>query len=73
MGATYGITQIQEGLDRRKVAKPDSYSIEFFDREDLYYREFPYRIQVIHITRLSFLKFSTVTFLQYFNDNTLNF
>lgn len=45
-GAGYGITQIQEGLERRKIARADSYSIEFFDREDLYFREFPYRIQV---------------------------
>lgn len=42
-GAGYGVTQIQEGLERRKVAKNDSYAIEFFDREDDYYREFPYR------------------------------
>ncbi|XP_044732551.1 patched domain-containing protein 3 isoform X2 [Chrysoperla carnea] len=46
-GACYGLTQIKEGLERRKVAKADSYSIEFFDREDAYFREFPYRIQVI--------------------------
>ncbi|XP_044755811.1 patched domain-containing protein 3 isoform X1 [Coccinella septempunctata] len=46
-GAGYGVTQIQEGLERRKVAKNDSYAIEFFDREDDYYREFPYRMQVI--------------------------
>ncbi|KAL3267815.1 hypothetical protein HHI36_006947 [Cryptolaemus montrouzieri] len=45
--AGYGVTQIQEGLERRKVAKNDSYAIEFFDREDDYYREFPYRMQVI--------------------------
>lgn len=43
VGAGYGITKIQEGLERRKVAKNDSYAIEFFDREDDYYREFPYR------------------------------
>ncbi|XP_050498733.1 patched domain-containing protein 3 [Diabrotica virgifera virgifera] len=47
LGAGYGITKIQEGLERRKVAKNDSYAIEFFDREDDYYREFPYRVQVI--------------------------
>lgn len=41
------MTQIEEGLERRKVAKNDSYAIEFFDREDDYYREFPYRIQVV--------------------------
>ncbi|KAJ8959876.1 hypothetical protein NQ318_011611 [Aromia moschata] len=47
LGAGYGITQIEEGLERRKVAKSDSYAIEFFDREDDYYKEFPYRIQVV--------------------------
>lgn len=43
LGAGYGITKIEEGLERRKVAKKDSYAIEFFDREDDYFREFPYR------------------------------
>lgn len=46
-GACYGLTQIQEGLERRKLSKSDSYSVKFFDLEDEYYREFPYRIQVI--------------------------
>lgn len=46
-GAGYGVTNLKEGLERRKLSKVDSYSVEFFDREDLYYREFPYRIQVI--------------------------
>lgn len=46
-GAGYGVTNLNEGLERRKIAKVDSYSVEFFDREDLYYREFPYRIQVV--------------------------
>lgn len=43
LGAGYGVTQVEEGLERRKVAKNGSYAIEFFDREDDYYREFPYR------------------------------
>ncbi|XP_027847428.2 patched domain-containing protein 3 [Aphis gossypii] len=46
-GALYGTTTIQEGLQRRKLSKADSYSIEFYDRDDFYFREFPYRIQVI--------------------------
>jgi len=46
MGAIYGLTTLQEGLDRRKLSKEDSYSIVFYDREDFYFREFPYRIQV---------------------------
>lgn len=45
-GAGYGVTNLQEGLERRKLSKVDSYSVVFFDREDQYYREFPYRIQV---------------------------
>lgn len=45
-GALYGTTTIQEGLQRRKLSRPDSYSIEFYDRDDFYFREFPYRIQV---------------------------
>lgn len=45
-GACYGVTKIKEGLERRKLSKNDSYSVVFFDREDEYYREFPYRIQV---------------------------
>lgn len=46
MGALYGTTQLQEGLQRRKLSRKDSYSIEFYEREDFYFREFPYRIQV---------------------------
>ncbi|CAG9783858.1 unnamed protein product [Diatraea saccharalis] len=46
-GAGYGVTNLNEGLERKKLSKEDSYSVEFFDREDLYYREFPYRIQVV--------------------------
>lgn len=47
LGAGYGLTQIKEGLERRKLSKDDSYSVKFFDLEDEFYREFPYRIQVI--------------------------
>jgi len=46
-GAIYGLTTLQEGLQRRKLSRADSYSIEFYDREDYYFREFPYRMQVI--------------------------
>lgn len=46
LGALYGLTTLKEGLDRRKLSKEDSYSIAFYDREDFYFREFPYRIQV---------------------------
>jgi len=44
--ACWGTTKIQEGLERRRMVLYDSYAVEFFDREDLYFREYPYRIQV---------------------------
>ncbi|KAL0122168.1 hypothetical protein PUN28_007128 [Cardiocondyla obscurior] len=47
LGALYGLTTLQEGLDRRKLSKEDSYSITFYNREDYYFREYPYRIQMI--------------------------
>lgn len=47
LGAGYGLTQIKEGLERRKLSKEDSYSVKFFDLEDEYYREFPYRMQLL--------------------------
>lgn len=53
-GAIYGVTQIKEGLERRKLSKEDSYSVKFFDLEDEYYREFPYRMQVIVTGDLDF-------------------
>jgi len=54
VGALYGLTNLKEGLDRRKLSKEDSYSIAFYDREDYYFREFPYRIQVY--SQISFRK-----------------
>lgn len=53
-GAGYGITQIKEGLERRKLSKEDSYSVKFFDLEDEFYREFPYRMQVIVAGQLNY-------------------
>lgn len=47
LGGMYGLTTLKEGLDRRKLSKEDSYSIAFYDRQDIYFREFPYRIQVV--------------------------
>ena len=43
----YGCSIIKEGLDRRKLSRDDSYSVQFYDYEDKYFREYPYRIQVV--------------------------
>lgn len=42
----WGITKMQEGLERRKLTRYDSYAATFFDTEDKYFRDYPYRIQV---------------------------
>lgn len=43
----YGCTLVKEGLDRRKLSRDDSYSVKFYDYDDRFFREFPYRIQLI--------------------------
>lgn len=45
--ACWGCTMVKEGLERRRLSRYDSYSVEFYDLEDMYFREYPYRIQVV--------------------------
>ncbi|XP_071540515.1 patched domain-containing protein 3-like isoform X2 [Panulirus ornatus] len=44
--ACWGCTMVKEGLERRRLSRDDSYSVEFYNREDKYFRDFPYRVQV---------------------------
>ena len=44
--AIWRVLQLQEGLERRRLARFDSYSVRFYDLEDTYFREYPYRISV---------------------------
>ena len=44
--AFWGMSQLREGLERRRLAKFDSYSIDFYNLEDGFFREYPYRINV---------------------------
>ena len=43
----YGCTLVKEGLDRRKLSRDDSYSVRYYDYEDRFFREYPYRVQVV--------------------------
>lgn len=43
----YGCTKVKEGLERFKMARYDSYSLDYYDLEDKYFRKYPYRIQVV--------------------------
>lgn len=72
-GAGYGVTNLKEGLERKKLSKVDSYSVEFFDREDLYYREFPYRIQVIYLKNKLKTMFTITIKCLYHNYLIFNF
>ncbi|XP_045601587.2 patched domain-containing protein 3 [Procambarus clarkii] len=45
--ACWGCTMVKEGLERRKLSRDDSYSVNFYNLEDKYFREFPYRVQVV--------------------------
>ncbi|KAK7083691.1 Sterol-sensing domain of SREBP cleavage-activation [Halocaridina rubra] len=47
LGACWGCTMVKEGLERRRLSRDDSYSVDFYDLEDHYFRDFPYRIQVV--------------------------
>lgn len=43
----YGCTLVKEGLDRRKLSRDDSYSVRYYDYEDRFFREYPYRVQIV--------------------------
>eukprot|EP00093_Oithona_nana_P004609 04609.XXX_235761_239797_1 [CDS] Oithona nana genome sequencing. len=45
--STMGVTQLKEGLERRKLSRYDSYSVEYYETDDLYFREYPYRVNVV--------------------------
>ncbi|KAK4292465.1 hypothetical protein Pmani_034770 [Petrolisthes manimaculis] len=44
--ACWGCTMVKEGLERRRLSRDDSYSVDFYDQEDMFFREYPYRVQV---------------------------
>lgn len=43
----WGCLQVREGLERHKLSRSDSYSVTFYEREDMYFRKYAYRIQVV--------------------------
>jgi len=45
--ASWGITNIKEGLEKRNTANFDSYSVKYYDMDDLYFKEYAYAISVI--------------------------
>ncbi|XP_037093640.1 patched domain-containing protein 3-like [Pollicipes pollicipes] len=53
-GAIYGCLHVQEGLEKQRLAGPDSYSVQYFQTSAKYFSDFPYRIQVIVEGRLNY-------------------
>lgn len=45
--ACWGVTNLREGLQKRRLSRFDSYSVQFYDVEDKYFKEFPFRVNVI--------------------------
>ncbi|CAG0922467.1 unnamed protein product, partial [Notodromas monacha] len=43
----YGITQIDEGLQRKHMVQETSYAYEFYETEDKYFRDYPYQVQMV--------------------------
>ncbi|XP_023215985.1 patched domain-containing protein 3-like [Centruroides sculpturatus] len=50
----WGCSQLKEGLERSKLSRTDSYSVTYYKYEDTYFREYPYRVQVIINTPLDY-------------------
>ena len=44
--AAWGVTNLKEGLQKRRLSRFDSYSVDFYDAEDKYFRTYPFRINV---------------------------
>lgn len=43
----WGCTQVKEGLERYKLAMDTSYARDFFNTDDMYFRQYPLRIHVV--------------------------
>ena len=44
--SAWAVSNLREGLERKRLSRYDSYSVEFYNMEDLYFREYPYRVNV---------------------------
>ncbi|UYV64361.1 daf-6 [Cordylochernes scorpioides] len=42
----WGMTFLREGIERKRLGTDDSYATAFFEVEDLYFRKYPFRIQI---------------------------
>jgi len=52
--AAWGVTNLKEGLQKRRLSRFDSYSVDFYDAEDKYFKTYPFRINVVVSGELDF-------------------
>lgn len=45
--ASWGVTNLQEGLEKKRLSRFDSYSVDYYEVEDEFFREYPFRINVV--------------------------
>ena len=44
--SAWAVSGLEEGLERKRLSRYDSYSVTFYNMEDKYFREYPYRVNV---------------------------
>ena len=47
VGGIWGVTQVKEGLEKRNTANYDSYSVQYYDMDDAYFKKYAYLISVV--------------------------
>eukprot|EP00095_Tigriopus_kingsejongensis_P005739 maker-scaffold28_size608977-snap-gene-1.19 protein:Tk05739 transcript:maker-scaffold28_size608977-snap-gene-1.19-mRNA-1 annotation:"AGAP010394-PA" len=45
--ACWGVTNLKEGLEKRNTANYDSYSVSYYDMEDLYFKKYAFTISLM--------------------------
>ncbi|XP_076349403.1 patched domain-containing protein 3-like [Tachypleus tridentatus] len=50
----WGCMLVKEGLERHKLSRYDSYSVAFYQMDDMYFRQYPYRIHIVLTDELNY-------------------
>ena len=60
--SAWAVSRLEEGLERKRLSRYDSYSVTFYNMEDEYFREYPYRVNVRILIAFP-LEYFMITFL----------
>ena len=53
--ACWGVMGLEEGLEKKRLSRFDSYSVEYYNTEEKYFMEYPFRINVSSTFSLALL------------------